>query len=190
MLSLLRPLALLALFGLAHAQGSPTLGLSSGFSTFSTSAFTVQLVNASQTLYSLRPTTGNTAFDFVPQDQMAARQYNGNYHLGDITYRVRAAGASAWTTGDSAAARKPVTVLKPADSSILAAADLTPTLPSGSPLSITRRWKVSGSTLQLLFDVKNVGSSTLEIGALGAPLEFNNVSFTANLSQHFANPHS
>lgn len=159
---------------LVNTQGTATLGLSDGLSTFNTEMFTLQVVNASQTLYSLRAKNGGT-FDFIPYDKMTQRQYNGNYHLGDITYRVREVGATAWTSGDTAAARKAVTVLKPADASTLAAADLTPTLPADAPVNITRRWRVEGSRIQLLFDVKNVGSSSLEIGAIGAPLEFNNV---------------
>ena len=60
-------------------------------------------------------------------------------------------------------------------SGTLAAANLSPTLPSGSLLNITRRWVLSDGDLQLLFDVKNSQQEAVEIGALGAPLEFNNV---------------
>jgi hypothetical protein len=155
---------------------TPTLGLGNGLVSFTTPQFTIQLVNDSQTLYSLKPKNGSSGFDFVPSDQMAARQYNGNYHLGDITFRARPIGSSSWISGDTSTARRPVTPIK-VSGNTLAAADLTPTLPSGSPLGITRRWVLDNGTLQLLYDVKNVRNVSVEIGALGAPLEFNNVCF-------------
>ncbi|KAF8203956.1 hypothetical protein BJ912DRAFT_1028539 [Pholiota molesta] len=88
------------------------LGLADGFLSFNTSVFAVQLVKDSQTLYSLKPRVNNTAFDFIPADQM---------------------------TGDTSAARKPVVAL-PISGSTLAAANLSPTLPSNSLLNITRQW--------------------------------------------------
>jgi hypothetical protein len=156
------------------AQANGTLGLADGFLSFNTSVFAVQLVKDSQTLYSLKPRVNNTAFDFIPADQMTLRQNNGNYHLGDITFRVRKVGSTTWLSGDTSAARKPVVAL-PISGSTLAAADLTPTLPSNSLLNITRRWTLKNDQLQLLFAVQNSQTVAVEIGALGAPLEFNNV---------------
>lgn len=158
---------------LTSAQ-SNTLGLGDGFLSFNTSTFEAQLVKDSQTLYSLKPLS-NTSFDFVPADQMSARQSDGNYHIGDITFRARKTGSTAWISGDSSTARKPVIPL-PASGSILASANLSPTLPSNSLLNITRQWTVVNNTLQLLFIVKNSQTVPIEIGALGMPLEFNNVS--------------
>lgn len=151
-----------------------TLGLSHGFLSFNTSTFAVQLVKDSQTLYSLKPRSVTTGFDFIPADQMTARQGNLNYHLGDITFRVRKVGSTPWVTGDSSAARVTVNPL-PASGSTFAAADLSPTLPSDSLLNITRRWVFENNQLELLFDVQNSQSVAVEIGSLGAPLEFNNV---------------
>lgn len=153
---------------------SATLGLSDGFITFNTSTFAVQLVKDSQTLYSLQSLNGTGAFNFIPTDQMVLRQYDGNYHLGDVTFRVRTVGSTIWTSGDSSTARKPVVPLSVAGNT-LAAANLSPSLPPNSPLNITRRWALNNGTFELLFDVTNVQDSSLEIGALGAPLEFNNV---------------
>ncbi|KAI0073727.1 hypothetical protein K474DRAFT_1677710 [Panus rudis PR-1116 ss-1] len=159
-----------ALFtGLADAQ-TPTLGLADGFLNFTVPNFSLALVKDSQTLYSLK----NGNFDFIPADKMTQRQYNGNVHLGDISFRARVAGTSSWTSGDSFSARKPVRALS-ASGSTLAAADLTPTLPTNALLNITRRWVVQNNKLQLLFDVTNFRTSVVEIGALGAPLEFNNI---------------
>lgn len=158
---------------LAVVSQTPTLGLSDGFISFNTSSFSVQLVKDSQTLYSLAPTDGG-GFDFIPADQMTLRQYDGNYHLGDVTFRARVVGSSAWISVDTAASRDIVEAL-PTQGSTLAAASLAPTLPSGALLNITRRWTVDNGSFQLLFDVANSQESSVEIGALGLPLEFNNV---------------
>src|SRR6185369_9366671 len=93
----------------------PTLGLTNGFIDLDTPDFKIQLVKDSQTIAALEPkgvpgydyTPGgrgrrgqqNTnapihqAFDFTPNDQMTNRQADRFYHLGDLTFRVREAGA-------------------------------------------------------------------------------------------------
>ncbi|KAJ3512831.1 hypothetical protein NLJ89_g3297 [Agrocybe chaxingu] len=157
----------------ATAQGN-TLGLANGFLSFSVSDFSVQLVKDSQTLYSLKSRGNTSAFDFIPADKMTQRQGNRNYHLGDITFRARRTGTTAWIGGDTAAARRPVTALS-VSGSTLAAANLAPTLPSDSLLDINRQWVVQENRLQLLFAVKNSQTVAVEIGALGIPLEFNNI---------------
>ncbi|KAJ7762308.1 hypothetical protein DFH07DRAFT_813874 [Mycena maculata] len=149
-----------------------TLGLSDGFSSFNNSVFAVQLVKDSQILYSLSP-IGST-FDFIPTDQMTLRQNNGNYHLGDVTFRARKVGSTAWISGDSSTARKKLTA-NPVSGSTFASANLAPTLPSTSLLDITRRWVSDSKGIELLFDVTNSQTTAVEIGALGAPLEFNNI---------------
>ncbi|OJT05990.1 hypothetical protein TRAPUB_3177 [Trametes pubescens] len=149
---------------------SGTLGLQDGFLSFDTPSFSVQLVKDSQTLYSLNA----SGFDFIPADVMAQRQSHGNYHLGDLTFRARLVGSSTWTSGDTSAQRRSVAPLN-VTGSTLAAANLSPTLPSSSLLNITRRWVLSDNELELLFDVTNSQKQAVEIGALGAPLEFNNI---------------
>ncbi|KAG6911266.1 hypothetical protein DXG01_002104 [Tephrocybe rancida] len=153
---------------LAAAQ----LGLANGFLNLTSPNFSVQLVKDSQTLYSLRPS--GSSFDFIPGDMMTKRQSNGQYHLGDVTFRVRKVGSTAWISGDTSTARHPVTAIT-ASGTTLAAANLAPTLPSTSLLSITRRWVVQNNVLQLLFDVTNSQTTAVEIGSLGIPLEFNNI---------------
>ncbi|EEB89967.1 hypothetical protein MPER_11886, partial [Moniliophthora perniciosa FA553] len=170
-MSLLK-LAVLPLLLLAHSTIGQ-LGLPNGFLTFTTPSFNVQLVKDSQTLYSLKPRTGGGP-DFIPADKMTQRQNNRQYHLGDITFRARTVGSSAWVSGDSAASRRAVTA-RTASGNTLASANLGPTLPSNSLLNITRRWVVDGDQFELLFDVTNSQNTAVEIGALGAPLEFNNI---------------
>ncbi|KAF7329825.1 hypothetical protein MKEN_00245900 [Mycena kentingensis (nom. inval.)] len=149
-----------------------TLGLSDGFVTFNTSIFNVQLVRDSQTLYSLTP-KGST-FNFIPTDQMTARANNLNYHLGDLTFRARRVGTTAWISGDTTSARRKLTP-NAVSGTTLASASLAPTLPTSSLLTITRRWVSDANGIQLLFDVTNSQTTAVEIGALGAPLEFNNI---------------
>ncbi|KZV84956.1 hypothetical protein EXIGLDRAFT_623628 [Exidia glandulosa HHB12029] len=149
-----------------------TLGIGHGLLSFNASTLRLQLVKDSQTAYAISPAS-NTAFNFVPADMMANRSSNAQYHLGDITFRARIQGSSTWTRADSAAARKPVTALA-ASGTTLAAADLTPTL-NTTLLKIVRRWVVQNGTLEMLFDVTNTQTSPVEIGAIGAPLEFNNI---------------
>ncbi|KAJ7605066.1 hypothetical protein DFH06DRAFT_1287307 [Mycena polygramma] len=156
----------------ARGQTNGTLGLADGFSTFNTSTFNFQLVKDSQTLYSLSP-AGST-FNFVPTDMMTSRAANGNYHLGDITFRARKVGSTAWVSGDSSTARKKLTPAA-VSGTTLAAANLGPTLPTTSLLNITRRWVSDSKGIELLFDVTNSQTVAVEIGALGAPLEFNNI---------------
>lgn len=156
------------------AAQTDTLGLADGFASFSTPSFTFQVVKDSQTAYSLRPKGNSSTFDFIPYDEMTKRQSNGQYHLGDITFRAGKVGSAAWISGDSSHTRLKLSPM-PVSGNTLAAANLAPTLPSGSLLNITRRWVVQNNQLQLLFDVKNSQTSSVEIGSLGAPLEFNNV---------------
>ncbi|KAI0027215.1 hypothetical protein K488DRAFT_81200 [Vararia minispora EC-137] len=155
-------------------SGQDALGLADGFLNFTSADLKIALVKDSQTLFSLKPARENTAFDFMPSDVMSERAANGNYHLGDIYFRARVAGSSAWTTGDSSISRKRLAALS-VSGNTLAAANLGPTLPSGSLLNITRRWVLNNQKLQLLFDVANSQTQSVEVGALGAPLEFNNI---------------
>ncbi|KAF8644248.1 hypothetical protein AX16_008603 [Volvariella volvacea WC 439] len=160
----------LASLSVVNAQ----LNLNNGFLSFNTSTFAVQVVRDSQTLYSLKPRSGGGSFDFIPADVMTQRTANGKYHLGDITYRARRVGTTSWVSGDSSTARRTVSALS-VSGSTLAAANLAATLPTSSLLNITRRWVSQNNQLQLLFDVTNTQSTAVEIGALGAPLEFNNI---------------
>ncbi|CAK5273328.1 unnamed protein product [Mycena citricolor] len=59
--------------------------------------------------------------------------------------------------------------------STLAAANLGPTLPSESLLNVARRWPSDSNGIELMFDVRNSQTVAVEIEALGAPLEFNNI---------------
>ncbi|KAJ9155696.1 Glycoside hydrolase family 43 protein [Pleurostoma richardsiae] len=164
--------ALLAGLPFGAGQGD-NLGLSSGYVTLKTTNFDIQLAKDAQVLVSLKP-AGQT-FDFLPFDYLPFRAGNGQYHWGDITYRYRAAGTNAsWIDGDSSAARQPITVLQNSSGS-LAAADLASTLPSGTPLDVTRSWLEVDGDLGLAFKITNSGNTSIEVGSLGLPAEFNSI---------------
>lgn len=170
----------------------PTLGLDQGYQEFDTPDFKLKLVKSSQTIAALQPKNGN-GFDFTPADRLEKRQSDGFHHLGDLTLRVRSSNSEAWKDYDTAAARKPVIALATSGQT-LAAAELTPTLPTDSPLEIKRMWVLDNGRLALRFELRNRGTSPVQIGALGIPVVFNNMITGRNLEQaheicSFADPY-
>ena len=83
---------LLSLFTSSAYSAQHTLGLADGFLTFSTPSLNLSIVKDSQTAYNLRPSSESGIFDFVPYDEMTKRDSDGQYHLGDVTFRVRTVG--------------------------------------------------------------------------------------------------
>jgi hypothetical protein len=150
----------------------PTLGLEQGLIEIDTPDFNLKLVKASQTVAALEP-KGADGFDFTPADQLEARSRDGFYHLGDLTLRIRTDNSGPWSSISTAAARKPVNGLE-TSGWVLAAADLSPTLPDDCPLQITRTWALEDGKLVLRFELKNKIEQDVQIGALGIPLIFNN----------------
>ncbi len=114
-------------------------------------------------------------FDFTPADRLSQRAADGFHHLGDLTLRLRPAGATSWTDYDTATTRKPVVAL-PAGGDTLAAADLTPTFAAGLPLQITRKWRLVNGRIVLSFDLANKGSVTSRL----ARLAFRSCSITSS----------
>ncbi|KAI0593292.1 hypothetical protein F4775DRAFT_608138 [Biscogniauxia sp. FL1348] len=170
---LLRRNAALFVFlsSLAGVRGQDdTLGLGNGYITINTTNFNVQLVRDAQVLASL--TAAGDTFDFLPFDLLSSRASNNQYHWGDITFRYREDGATAWIDGDSAAARQAVSALN--SNGTLAASDLRATLPTG-PINVTREWLDVSGDLGLRFTLSNTGTTTLELGSLGFPAEFNSI---------------
>jgi len=165
-----RYLLLLASPWLASAQD--TLGLANGYMNLRTANFEIQLVRDAQTLASLRPTGSN--FDFLPFDYLPRRARNGQYHWGDLTVRYRAANTSTstWADANSAASRKPVSLLR---TSSISAANLAPTLPTSTPLNVSREWLDIFGDLGLRFTLTNTAKMALELGSLGFPAEFNSI---------------
>jgi Family of unknown function (DUF5695) len=170
----------LVLISSSHAQENqpkapPTPGpmLSDGMIKLDTPDFNLMLVRSSQTLATLKPKTAPD-FDFTPGDLLVERSQNGYFHLGDITLRLRSGTSQEWKNYSTAQSRTPVKAL-PISSEVLAAADLSPTLPSDIPLQVTRTWGLDHGKLVLRFALTNKNQQPVQIGALGIPMIFNNV---------------
>jgi hypothetical protein len=151
----------------------PTLGLEAGVSTFDTPAFELVLVDASQTVASLKP-KGEGGFDFTPSDWLERRDRNRFFHLGDLTLRLRTPASPEWAAYSTADARKPVESLD-VYGPTLAGADLAPTLPPDIPLEVRRYWEIQDGHLTLRFRLRNRTEGPVEIGGLGIPMIFNNI---------------
>jgi Family of unknown function (DUF5695) len=158
--------------------------LSQGTQQFETPDFKLTLVKSSQTVAALEP-MGTSNFDFTPGDLLVERSQNRYFHLGDITFRLRAGRSGEWKDYSSAAARAPVNVL-PVSRGELAAADLSPAFPADFPLKVARLWALDAGKLILRFTVKNRSAESIQIGALGIPMVFNNVLNDRSLEQAHA----
>src|SRR3984893_1333160 len=175
-----------ALF-IAHArrQAKPPVApghmLQQGFMDLDTPAFSLRLVRSSQTVAALKP-KGTADFDFTPGDRLVERSKDGYYHLGDLDLRLREGSAGEWKGYSTALVRQPVTAL-PASGPVLAASDLTPTLAPDIPLQITRTWEIEGGKLVLRFTLKNKVNQSVQVGALGIPMIFNNILSDRSLEQ-------
>src|ERR1022692_1199213 len=170
----------------AGDKAAPVPGpmLDQGIVTYDTRDFTLSLVRSSQTVAAIKP-KGADGFDFTPGDLLIERSQNGYFHLGDLTLRLRSKESRDWTNYSTASARTPVRTL-PASGDVLAIADLSPTLPAEIPLQITRTWAVEDGKLVLRFALTNKSAKTVQIGALGIPMIFNNVLNDRSLDQAHA----
>src|SRR6185437_10981787 len=182
------PIALLGAAAAAQTPagpaGSPGAMLNGGILTLDTPGFTLKLVRSSQTVAALQP-KADPKFDFTPGDLLSQRSKNGYYHLGDLDLRIRKGTSGTWVGYSTALSRTPVTAI-PASGTVLAAADLTPTLPADLPLRITRSWLLEGGALAMRFTLTNTGAQPVQIGALGIPMVFNNVLTGRTLDQAHA----
>ena len=154
-------------------KANPGPMLATGTVDFDTPEFTLTLVRSSQTVAALRPKNAAN-FDFTPGDLLVARSHDGYFHLGDVTLRLREGSSADWKNYSSATARQPIVPL-PTTHGVLASADLSPTLPQDIPLQIRRTWVVESHKLVLTFTLTNKSKATVEVGALGIPMVFNNV---------------
>ncbi|KAK1974525.1 hypothetical protein LZ30DRAFT_607764 [Colletotrichum cereale] len=164
---------------LVNGQRTDDLGVGNGFIDYKAGQISGQIVRDSQTLASLKPSSG---FDFLPSDFLANLTINGAHHLGDVTFRFRAVGASNWTDIDSATNRRAVKVLEDLAPGVIAGADLAPTLPSGVPLTVTREWLTEGEGLAVRINLTNNANTTVELGSLGLPVVINNI-FTSRSAE-------
>jgi hypothetical protein len=150
-----------------------TLEEKKGEDIFKTTHFNLSVLKSSQTVSSLHP-LNNPDFDFTPGELLSLRNTNGYYHLGDITFRIKKEGESSWGDFSTATKRKPVTPLKINNPAVLAAAELSNTLPEKLPVKVTRYWENHNGNIVLRFEFENMSDDNIEIGSLGIPLIFNN----------------
>lgn len=160
--------------------------LDQGLVQYATPELTLRLVRSSGTVAGLEARDAEAkngeSFDFTPTELLAARSVDGYYHLGDLDLRLREAGAAEWRGFSTALERHPVKAL-PLRPGELERDDLRPTLPAEFPLGVTRSWAVVDGKLALRFTLRNSGARTIEIGALGIPLVFDNVMSGKNLEE-------
>jgi len=147
-----------------------------GYTDFSLGSFAGKLTQASQNLVSLQ-SLRDSNFDFLPFDYLPNRTYDGAHHIGDVTFRYRRLHASSWTSVDSALDRNNITPIQSLHAaSVIAAADMTPTLnDTAPPIQVTREWLDMGTMLGLRINITNDADSTVEIGSLGLPIAINNI---------------
>ena len=145
--------------------------LQKGQDEFTVGGLTLSLLRATGTAASLMP--AGSGFDFLPGDRLTRRIADGNYQLGDLSLRTRT-GGGAWQSYSTAADRED-DVLPLTTPGALAAADITPALGAGCPLSVTREWVTEAGRLALRFHLTNRTARPVEIGALGVPMVFNNL---------------
>ncbi len=151
---------------------------------FETAELCVRLTKSSQTIAALEPKVA-PGFDFTPADLRPTRSGPGYVQLGDITLRVRTGSSGDWQNIDSWSTRTAVTAM-PASGSVMAAADLGPSLPASVPLSVTRSWVTEGGRLIMRLTLTNKSSTAVQVGALGLPMVFNNVLTNRTLEQAHA----
>ena len=166
------------------AAAVPGPMLEQGMVDYETPDFVLTLVRSSQTVAALKA-KGYDRFDFTPGDLLISRSQNGYFHLGDITLRLRSEGSIIWLNYSTASERAPVQSL-PKSAGMLTSADLSSTLPGDIPLQITRTWAIEGGKLALRFVLKNKSAQSVEIGALGIPMIFNNILNNRTLEQAHA----
>lgn len=166
-------LFILTAFFFIAVRGQDDIGLNQGYIPFQAGTLTGQVVKTSQTLATLNSTGSN--FDYLPFDLLSRLAFNGAHHLGDVTVRYRTILSDTWTNVDSASARKPVLALTNLGPDVIAAADLSPTLPSGLPFSVTREWLHQVDNVALRFNITNTANTTVELGSLGFPVSINNI---------------
>ncbi|MEC7262809.1 MAG: DUF5695 domain-containing protein, partial [Bacteroidota bacterium] len=149
-----------------------TLGVSDVYQKFETPDFRLKLVRASQTVAALNPIK-EPYFDFTPGDRLEIRDKDSLYHLGDINLRIKDANGE-WKRYSTAYRRATIMPLE-TTGNILAAADLSNTLPADIPVSVKRYYELDNDKLVVRFEITNKTDAPIEIGALGFPMIFNNI---------------
>ncbi|KAF2149092.1 hypothetical protein K461DRAFT_288427 [Myriangium duriaei CBS 260.36] len=162
--SLVQSAALFLICHVAHILGQTS---------FDTSVFSAQFAAGSGVLESLTSKSAG-GFDFSPSDYFQYRNGNGNYHTGDLGLRFRTGTSGSWTTVETAQNRQANTAVTQKNG--VYQSNLNAALPAAKGvLDVSRVWAQVSGDLTLSFTITNVASSSVQIGALGMPIEFNNI---------------
>jgi len=153
-----------------------------GNTTLDSSALHLTLLKYSGTVAELKPKADPT-LDYTPGDRLKERSADTFYHLGDLDLRFRAAGHSEWTDVSTAFHREPATVVDSTESHFTA--DISSSLPAGTPLKLVKTWSVDKGDLALRFTITNTSSSSIELGGVGIPMVFNNIMNGRTLDQSY-----
>ena len=157
--------------------------LARGQVNFSTANWQGQFAAGSGVLQSLQ--TGD--FDFAPSDVFNQRNGPNNYHTGGLNLRYRAVGTQDWTDVRTAANRNTSLPSSGAPDGSLLTSDLSPALLGVSQyFNVSRTWYDYDGDLALHFAISNIASDQVELGAVGFPIEFNNI-FTGRMAVDTAN---
>jgi hypothetical protein len=155
--------------------GLSFVALTAAQSPFSISNWSGAFDSDSGVLQSLKPALDPT-FDFSPSDVFSSRNGVGNYHTGDVTLRWRSEGQSAWKEIDTAAQRATGPTSTNSSDSLLSSSFSGLTANYTESLNVTRNWREDGGDLVLQVTIANPNKeSTVELGAFGFPIEFNNI---------------
>lgn len=149
--------------------------------TYFTQEFDLQLDEDTQTAISLR--ARENGFDFAPGEWASSRADTGYYHLGDFNLRVRFSDG-AWKSFSTSHTRFDLRSADPSGQS-LAAADLSAAF-EGSGLKVIRYWEETNGALGLRFEIENISSGLVEVGAMGIPMVFNNIMHERTLEKAHA----
>jgi len=186
MRTLLRSIMVVVLLsiGTQHvmAQGrrafTPRVGSVGASTTFFVGDLDLQVDHKTGRALSLRAKANG--FDFAPGEWMSSRADSGFYQLGDVNMRVRFPGED-WVSFSTAHSLESVSEIPVTEPSV-AGFDLS-SLFEGSGLSVKRYWESTPSGLALRFVFENISPQTVEIGALGFPMIFNNIMHARNLEK-------
>ncbi len=178
-----------ALAGTALAQAPhgprvlpPGPMIDGGKVTLTSSGLSVDILRFSGTVARLSP-SADPSLDYTPGDLLKERSADTYYHLGDLDLRFRATGETKWTDVSTAFHREPVADV--ASDAGHFSADVTSSLPAGTPLRIVRAWAVEGGDLVLRFTLTNRSASAVELGGLGIPMVFDNIMNGRSLEQAY-----
>ncbi len=155
--------------------------LEAGTETLQTPTFALTLLQSTRVAQAL--VARESGVDFLPSDRMELRAGDHFYHLGDVTFRVRVKDEKwkFYSSADKRAAsvsdklQVPLPGPEPSQWTGRFLRDAMPAFGSDCPITIERYWGAVGDDLVLRFRLTNTTAQTVELGAFGVAMAFNNI---------------